>query len=33
VLLPFGFVWNLPLLAVVLGIGFIVGLAWIDHLD
>jgi hypothetical protein len=32
-LLPFGFVWTLPVLTVVAGFGFVVGLAVLDHLD
>jgi hypothetical protein len=31
--LPIGFVWNLPLLTVVAGFGFVLGLAWLDGVD
>jgi hypothetical protein len=28
--LPFGFVWTLPVLTVVAGFAFVLGLAWLD---
>lgn len=32
-LLPFGFIWTLPVLTVLAGFSFVLGLAVLDHLD